>query len=74
MGKDSIDPPTFYSPIGERIKRWWKNLERYGFEISIAEFENKNVEYKNYKNIPDDDFFVGDQFVKGNNMNDVIKV
>ena len=71
MGKDTVDPPSFYSPIGERIKRWWKNLERYGFDISIAEFDNKNVEYENYGKLADDEFFVGDQFEKGNNFNRV---
>ena len=74
MGKDNIDPPSFYSPIGVRIKRWWKYLERYGFDISIAEFDNKIVEYENYGKLADYEFFVGDQFEKGNNFSRITKV
>ena len=63
MGREEI---PFYSTVGQRIKRWWKNLERYGFDISIAEFENKEVDREEGDGDDDDDqFFVGDPFETG---------
>ena len=60
MGKEE-ENPTFYSHVGERINRWWKNLERYGFDISIAEFEDKKVE-KEIPNSDNDESYIGDTF------------
>jgi hypothetical protein len=64
MGKENA-PVQFYSTVGQRIKRWWKNLERYGFDISIAEFENKEVDRDEVDEEDEDEFFVGDPFVTG---------
>ena len=63
MGREET---PFYSTVGQRIQRWWKNLERYGFDISIAEFENKEVDREEGDGDDDDDqFFVGDPFETG---------
>ena len=70
MGKgdseeDKCAAGTFYSSVGERIKRWWKNLERYGFDISIADFENRIVENERVDDLSEGAFFVGDPYDQG---------
>ncbi len=64
MGKEE-EVGSFYSPVGQRIKRWWKNLERYGFYVSIAEFEDQKVEKEFLLADDDDQLYVGDPFCRG---------
>ena len=73
MGKEEEEVGSFYSPVGVRMKRWWKNLERYGFYVSVAEFGDQKVE-KEFRHPDDEDeddddgddqLYVGDPFCEG---------
>lgn len=59
MNKDVPDA-KFYSYVGEDIKRWWRGLERFGFNVPDCNDVNEPHEGGR-----DDEPFVGDPFDKG---------
>jgi hypothetical protein len=64
MVKEDIDQASFYSPVGGRICRWWKNLEKFGFEVSVVDFEDRAVDVE-VEHGGNDRLCVGDPFEKG---------
>ena len=76
MKEESEKLPTFYSDVGLTVKRWWKSVERFGFEVAIADIgivvddedddndnDESDSEYEDESDNEED--FIGDSFVKG---------
>lgn len=62
---------TFYNDVGLKIKRWWRNVERFGFEVAIADIDgdvgsDEAAAAVELEDEPDnDEDCIGDMFVKG---------
>jgi hypothetical protein len=67
MKKDELTSSSFYSSVGQRIKRWWKSLERFGFEVCAADFDDVKNDSDVCEEVNNDEDFIGDLIEKGDN-------